>query len=163
MIMRSMSPIAASRWTTRLLTLCLAGVAAASAVAWALCVQGLQTTAVVPAVAMVPAGAVDSALVARALGAANPAAAQDAPAPVLASSRFVLMGVVASGKQGAALIAVDGAPAKPYAVGSKVGSDFVLLSVQPRKAVLAGTASDGTRSGGELTLSMPPVGDKKAP
>jgi general secretion pathway protein C len=147
----------------RLLTLGLAAVAAASAVAWVLKVQGLQTTVPVAEVAMAPASGVEAAAVAKALGASGALAQTQAAVPVLASSRFVLVGVVASGAQGAALIAVDGKPAKPYAVGSKVGDDFVLLSVQPRKAVLGSATAGATTSDGALTLTMPAIGDKKGP
>jgi general secretion pathway protein C len=161
--MRSMPLFSPSLWMPRLLTLGLAAVAAASAVAWVLKVQGLQTTAPVAAVTMAPARGVDAAAVAKALGASGALAQTPAAVPVLASSRFVLVGVVASGAQGAALIAVDGKPAKPYAVGSKVGDDFVLLSVQPRKAVLGSASAGAATSDGALTLTMPAIGDKKGP
>jgi general secretion pathway protein C len=121
----------------------------------------LQSSASVAAVATAPAANPDTALVAKALGASGPLAAPDAPAPVLASSRFVLVGVVASGAQGAALIAVDGKPAKPFAVGATVGDDFVLQSVQPRQAVLGIGAVGSVPAGGQVLLAMPPVGDKK--
>ena len=67
-----------------------------------------------------PAVRSDVASVARALGAAAPATAQDAsPAPVAAASRWRLLGVVAQpGQQGAALISMDGQPPRPYAVGA---------------------------------------------
>jgi general secretion pathway protein C len=161
--MRSMPLPTHSLWMPRLLTLGLAAAAAASVVAWVLKVQGLQTTAPVAAVAMAPVGGVDTAMVAKALGASGALAQTPAAVPVLASSRFVLVGVVASGSRGAALIAVDGKPVKPYAVGSKVGADFVLLSVQPRKAVLGRDGSGAATSDGALTLTIPAIGDKKVP
>jgi general secretion pathway protein C len=139
---------------SRLLTLCLGGLAAASAVAWVLKVQGLQSTASVAAVTTAPESRAEPALVAKALGAVDRALAE-APAQVLASSRFVLVGVVASGAQGAALIAVDGKPAKPFAVGATVGDTFVLHAVQARQAVLR-SANEA-----ELKLAMPAIGDKK--
>lgn len=78
---------------------------------------------------------------------------------MLAASRFALTGVVASSSQhGAALIAVDGKPAKPYAVGSRVGDEWVLQSVQPRRAVLvpAGAAGDASvASETALVLELP--------
>jgi general secretion pathway protein C len=147
----------------RLLTLGWAAVAAASAVTWVLKVQGLQSTAPVPAVTMAPVGGVDTAMVAKALGASGVFAQTPAAVQVLASSRFVLVGVVASGAGGAALIAVDGKPAKPYPMGSKVGDDFVLLSVQPRKAVLGSAALGAATTDNALTLTMPSIGDKKGP
>jgi general secretion pathway protein C len=104
-------------------------------------------------------------MVARALGALSKPAADgaDAEAPVLESSRFVLVGVVASGARGAALIAVDGKPAKPYSVGSTVGDTFVLQSVQARQAVLGKGAAGSGATQGQVTLAMPLIGDKKAP
>ena len=96
-----------------MVTLCLCALAAASAVAWALRVQGLQSTASVVPVALATVPHAEPAVVAKALGAMATAVADgaDVVAPVLESSRFVLVGVVASGAQGAALIAVDGKPA----------------------------------------------------
>jgi general secretion pathway protein C len=161
MIMRPMTPFSPSPWMSRLLTLGLAGLAAASAVGWALKVQALQTTSAVAADSVGPAAAVDTGLVAKALGASGQPVALGAPAPVLASSRLVLVGVVASGEQGAALIAVDGKPAKPFAVGAKVGDDFVLLSVQARKAVLGSVTSNTSQTDARFTLSMPDFLGKK--
>jgi general secretion pathway protein C len=109
---------------------------------------------------MAPAARAEPALVAKALGAVTKPVA-DVTAPVLASSRFVLVGVVAHGARGAALIAVDGKLAKPYAVGATVGDDFVLKSVQSRQAVLRSAATSTTQGGSELTLAMPVITDKK--
>jgi general secretion pathway protein C len=95
--------------------------------------------------------AADPVAVARLLGAA-PAVASAAPSPTLAS-RFTLVGVVASrSHKGAALIAVDGKPAKPFRVGAAVDEGIVLQSVEPRRAVLA--SSDGSPA---LTLELPPL------
>jgi general secretion pathway protein C len=67
---------------------------------------------------------------------------------------MVLVGVVAAtGKGGAALIAVDGKPPKPVAVGGHVGDEWVLASVAPRRAVLR-SAPAGS-GGEELVLEMP--------
>jgi general secretion pathway protein C len=87
--------------------------------------------------------------VARLLGAA-PAVASAAPS---LASRFTLIGVVASRSQkGAALIAVDGKPAKPFRVGAAIDEGIVLKSVEARRAVLAG--ADGSPA---LTLELPPL------
>ena len=53
----------------------------------------------------------------------------------------MLVGVAAGARSGggAALIAIDGKPAKPYRVGSAVDEGLVLQSVQARRAVLAAT------------------------
>ena len=69
-----------------------------------------------------------------------------------AASRFQLVGVVSdASRHGAALIVVDGRPAKPYHVGAVVDEGIVLQSVAPRRAVLA--KADG---GAEVaTLDMP--------
>jgi general secretion pathway protein C len=149
-----------SPWMPRLVTLCWCALAAASAVAWALRVQGLQSTASVVPVALATASHAEPAVVAKALGAmaTGGAGGADVVAPVLESSRFVLVGVVASGAQGAALIAVDGKPAKPYPVGATVGDTFVLQSVQARQAVLGRDRA----SEAELKLTMPAIGDRKS-
>jgi general secretion pathway protein C len=89
--------------------------------------------------------------VARLLGSAPVAAAPAAPS---LSSRFNLLGVVAGPgpDHGAALIAIDGKPAKPYRVGVQVDEGLVLQSVQGRRAVLA-AADSGQQV---LTLELPP-------
>jgi len=94
-----------------------------------------------------------------------------------APSRFKLVGVMAprSGSaqtevgHGLALIAVDGKPAKPYAVGARLDSDLVLQSVGLR------TASLGPAQGARSVLLelpalvpahsgvLPPVGAAPAP
>jgi len=92
----------------------------------------------------------DAAAVAQALGAVSnqPVAA----ATPEAASRFALLGVVADAdQQGAALIAVDGKPARPFKVGAKVVDGFVLQSVTTRGAAL-GPDVDGKAA---LTLQLP--------
>src|SRR5215208_7025845 len=126
-----------SRWTVAGATFVLWALVAASAVYWGL--QFTSRTAVVPAAMAVRAPApADPAAVARLLG-ASPAAAA---APVASlSSRFALVGVVASqSHRGAALIAIDGKPAKPFRVGAAVDEGLVLQSVEGRRATLAATA-----------------------
>jgi len=83
----------------------------------------------------------------------RPSAGAQAAAPE-ASSRFKLVGVMAPRDptvqaepgQGVALIAVDGKPAKPYAVGARVDSDLVLQSVGLR------TASIGPAQGARMVV-----------
>ena len=94
----------------------------------------------------------DASVVGRALG-AGAADASPQAGPSLASSRMVLVGVVAKGQAGSALIAVDGKPPKPVAVGARVGEDWVLVSVAPRRAVLR---SAGEGKAEPFTLEMPP-------
>ena len=72
----------------------------------------------------------------------------DAPAPVAAGqpepaadARFSLVGVVSprspqAAREGVALIAVDGKPARAFRVGSVVDGQNVLQSVEPRGATL---------------------------
>lgn len=97
----------------------------------------------------------------RLLG-STPVAASPTEARPELSSRFVLTGVMAPKKQapgankpagqgpGLALIAVDGQPAKPYALGAKIDGDLTLLSVTLR------TASIGPAGGAPvLTLELP--------
>jgi general secretion pathway protein C len=92
--------------------------------------------------------------VARLLG-ANPVAASPAGAPTASlASRFNLLGVVAArSHSGAALIAVDGKPPRPYRVGSAIEEGLVLQSVQRRRAVLAASAGGPA----VLTLELPPA------
>ena len=91
---------------------------------------------------------VDATATARSLGlvATGPVAA---PALV---SRFQLVGVLAGGpSQGAALIVVDGKPAKPFRVGAPVAEGLVLQSVQGRRVNL-GAGGDVAAI---LTLDLP--------
>jgi general secretion pathway protein C len=93
---------------------------------------------------------IDPQAVARLLGATG--AATDTDARPAAGSRLVLMGVVAGPSgAGAALISVDGAPARPYRVGSAVPGTLFLQSLQPRLACL-GPKPDGPTT---LTLELP--------
>lgn len=138
-----------SQWGLRLATFSVWALAAASAVYWGLkFVAAPQAAAVaVPEAKAVPA---DPARTALLLGAV-PAVATAAPV-VSVASRFALVGVVAGvSHAGAALIAVDGKPAKPYRVGSVVEDGYVLQSVAPRRAVLA-EAMDAAPA---LTLELP--------
>jgi general secretion pathway protein C len=94
---------------------------------------------------------------ARLFGAA-PVVAAATETPREAPSRFRLVGVMApksstpegTGAYGLALIAVDGKPAKAFAVGSKLDNDLVLQSVGLRTASIG--TSQGARS---VLLEMP--------
>ena len=82
--------------------------------------------------------------IAQALGAPHTAAA----APALAS-RLQLLGVVADADGfGAALIAIDGQPPKPYRIGKPVLDGLLLKAVQARSATLG----EGPAA---LTLNLP--------
>lgn len=128
-----------SRWVLRLATMALWALAGASAVYW-----GLRLSA--PPAGPAPAAAAPAAVqpdlqaLARLLG-VGPVAAAAAPS---AASRFVLMGVLAGTASGggAALIAVDGKPPRPYRVGASVEPGLVLQSLGRGEARL-GAAADG--------------------
>lgn len=140
-----------SGWGVRGATFGLSLLAAGSLVLW-----GLKLTAapapLLPAPGAGRATAVDADAVARVLGATAPVPTAAAAPPALAS-RFQLVGVAAGADSGggAAVIAVDGRPAKPFRVGSAVDEGLVLQSVQGRRAVLAATL----QSPPTLTLELP--------
>ena len=142
-----------SKWGVRLGTLALWAAAGASVVFWGL---RLSAPAAGPAAPVVlPAPAVpDAQALARLLGAAPeaPGAAPVAPVASLAS-RFALIGVLSgrSSGGGAALIAVDGKPAKPFRVGAAVDEGLVLQALGPRQAQLGPDAAGPAT----LTLDMP--------
>ena len=121
--------------------------AAACTLYWGLRLTADKTTTVAqpPAVMQITA---DPQLVGRLLGARPASPAVQASL----ASRFVLQGVVAGGPLGgAALIAVDGKPAQPFAVGSAVDDGLVLKSTSGRSVALAASQSSATL----LTLEMP--------
>ncbi|RZJ52113.1 MAG: general secretion pathway protein C [Acidovorax sp.] len=142
-----------SKWGVRLGTLALWAAAGASVVFWGLRLSAPAAGAAAPVV--LPAAVVpDAQALARLLGAVPSVAgaAPAAPVPTLAS-RFSLIGVLsgrASGG-GAALIVVDGKPAKPFRVGAAVDEGLVLQALGPRQAQLGGSM-DGPAT---LTLDMP--------
>jgi len=124
--------------------------------------QVLGRSELVP-VAAAPAAlpAADSVAVARALGLPDPeagVAADGMTAPV--SLRYTLLGVVADRQQlGAALIAIDGEPPRPYPVGAVLEGGLVLQSVD-RQVARLGPSRNGP-STVELRVpeesEMPPV------
>ncbi len=138
-------------WGVRLGTLAVWALAAASVAYWGLRLTAPPPGMPAPATASAPV-TTDVQAMARLLGAvAAQAEPQEAPPPV--SSRFALVGVLAGqqGDSGAALIAVDGKPAKPYRVGATVDAGLVLQSLGPRQASL-GNEQDGTAA---VMLEMP--------
>jgi general secretion pathway protein C len=145
-----------SLWRVRGVTFFLFALAAASLVYWALQGWVAGNSAGVSLVATASVPPLDSRAVARALGAGavQVAGTAVAPAPV-AGRRFVLQGVVADrSSSGAALISVDGKPAKPFRVGASVDGRLILQSVQGRRAVLAA----GMDAPAEVTLDLPALG-----
>jgi general secretion pathway protein C len=139
---------ASSRMVLPAASLLVWGAVAFSAVTWGL---RWSATGAAPSNATAAAQAlpeVDVSAAARSLGAAP---VQAAAAPTLAS-RFQLQGVMAGGPDaGAALISVDGKPAKPYRVGAVVADGLVLQSAQGRRVSL-GSAMDGPQT---LALDLP--------
>ena len=134
----------------RLGTLAIWALAAASAAYWGLRLTARPPGMPAPTAAPAPVAA-DMQAMARLLGAVTAQTPQAAAAPV--SSRFALVGVLAGqqGGSGAALIAVDGKPAKPYRVGATVDGGLVLQSLGPRQARL-GAGQEGVTT---VTLEMP--------
>jgi general secretion pathway protein C len=139
-----------SRWAVVAGTFVLWGLVAASAVYWGLKLSSASRSAPAAPVART-APPPDPAVVAKLLG-ASPAAATATPVASL-SSRFQLIGVVAGPDGGgAALIAVDGKPPKPYRVGAPVDESLVLRAVEPRRATLA----PSMQAPASVTLELPP-------
>ena len=125
---------------------------------WGLKLTGQARPVAVPPAPLRQVAAVDPVALATLLGGA-PAAVGAAPVPTLAS-RFQLVGVAAGAHSGggAALIAVDGRPARPYRVGTAIEEGLVLQSVHGREAVLAAQGTGQPL----LTLELPPPPDASA-
>ncbi len=105
---------------------------------WLLQFMGRSPVTPVATVSTAAAAQPDAAAVARTLGAlpdtvAAPASSAAPPPPM----RYALLGVVATGRdRGAALIAVDSQPPRPYRVGASLEGGLVLQAVTPRAARL---------------------------
>ena len=139
---------ASSRVALPAASLLVWGAVAFSAVTWGLRWSATGETPSNATAAVQALPEVDVSAAARSLGAAP---VQAAAAPTLAS-RFQLQGVMAGGPNaGAALIAVDGKPAKPYRVGAVVADGLVLQSADGRRISL-GAAVDGPQA---LVLELP--------
>lgn len=139
-------------WTVRGATFALWALAAASAVFWALKLGGGSRAVDAPPLPARPVAAADPAAIARVLGGVQGTVAAAPVAPV--ASRFQLVGVAAGARsgQGAAIIAVDGKPGRPYRVGSVVDEGLVLQSVQGRQATLGPANGPAV-----VTLELPPL------
>lgn len=156
MIMARMRlPRPALRLSPALATLVVWALAAGSGVFWLLRLGERVPLPTAPVAGAVdPAAGVDPAAVARALGAAQ--ATASAPAATDVASRLVLRGVLTHGAGGAALIAVDGQPARPLRVGATLPGlegGWVLQSVAPHAVVLAA-------GGREARLELPPFSER---
>jgi general secretion pathway protein C len=140
-----------SRWAVAGSTFLLWALVAGSAVFWGLKMSARSAAVSAPVATRAPAPA-DPVALARLLGAAPAANDGAAPAAPALASRLALVGVVASASQhGAALISVDGKPAKPFRVGATIEEGLLLQSVQGRRAVVSGSAAGP----GGLTLELP--------
>lgn len=140
-------------WIVRGATFALWALAAGSAVFWALRLAGSERSVTVPVTPARQLAAVDPEALARLLGGAPVAGTMAAPPPVASlASRFQLVGVAAAASSGAgaAVISVDGKPARPYRVGSTIEEGVVLQSVRGRQAVLASGPT-------QVILELPPV------
>ncbi|MDP2416092.1 MAG: type II secretion system protein N [Hydrogenophaga sp.] len=125
---------------------------------WVLLAWG-RTPVTLVAAAPMGSPVVDTALVARALGVLPVAAPTSvAQATVAVPSRYVLLGVAAVGvAQGAALIGMDGQPARPYRVGATLDGGLVLQSIN-RSSVRLGPALQGPTT---VELPLPTTADAR--
>ena len=135
-------------WLLKALTAAVWAGVAFSAVSWGLrwSAGGQMQGTAMAAPQILPD--VDTTAAARSLGAMP---VQAAAAPSLAS-RFQLIGVLDGGPNaGAALIAVDGKPAKPVRVGAVVAEGLVLQRTEAKRVSL-GAGIDGPPV---VTLDLP--------
>ena len=136
------------RMSARWVTLFVWAAVAASALFWAL--KLLVTAAQAPPQVQVAEASVAArGDLTRLLGAEAPAALADAAPEPGADARFNLVGVLSprapqAAREGVALIAVDGKPARAFRVGTLVDGQNVLQSVNARGAEL------GPRNGPSL-------------
>jgi general secretion pathway protein C len=141
--------ISQNKWTIRLTTLAVWALAAGCLGFWGLRLSASPSFS--PLSKEVAAVKFDSPALARILG-ANSAQAVEATPLVSLASRFALQGVVAGAPNGgAALIAVDGKPARPFRIGSSIEDGLLLQSTNGRQVVLSATTSGPAL----VTLEMP--------
>ncbi len=147
-----------SQWPPRVMAFLLWTLAALTATYWLMKSIGLAEAPVRAGTIAAQAPTVNSADLTRVLGPAvlTPATTATTAAAELAidpASKMRLLGVVAGRRNaGVALIALEGQPARPYRVGSKVTADYRLTRVATRSATLAPSA-DGAAS---ITLELAP-------
>lgn len=140
-------------WCARIVTFSLSGLAAASVGYWLLKGWPVTAPSAVAVVSMEAAPQGQQSL-ARMLGGGT---SKLTPVEVQKTSatRYVLMGVLASHGQGAALISIDGQAARPVRVGEAVDETLVLQSVTARRAVLGGSLNDAAVMSLDLPLPLP--------
>jgi general secretion pathway protein C len=141
-------------WTVRGATFALWALAAASAAFWGMKLGGSSAPVLAPLPPARPVLSADPGAIARLLGSAPAMATAGAPQPTLAS-RFQLVGVAAGEHSGAgaAVISVDGRPARPYRVGTRIDEGLVLQSVRGRSASIG----ESMTTPPVLTLELPTV------
>ncbi len=153
---RPSKPAHPARLAAALLAFAIWALTAGCAVWWWLRAGSQAAAPAAPVAAQRAQQAIDSAAVARALGAGAPAAAQStaaasASAPAAAADgRFALRGVLTHGMDGAALIAVEG-KTRAVPLGAALGKDaegWELREVQPHAVLLVA-------GGREVRLEMP--------
>jgi len=137
-----MASLSIQPWKLRLTTLVLWALAAASTVYWGLRLTALPHEHANTIIATAPTSeplTADADAIARLLGGnQSPPKSTVSSSQSPATSRFVLKGILAgsSTQSGAALIAINGQPAKPYRIGAEIAPGLVLQSLSKRQARL---------------------------
>jgi len=139
------SPVA-SLTLARLATLAVWLAGGAVVVYWGLKLLAWSSSAAAPAPVTPPLPVAEEASVARLLGAAPGPAAAAAPS---SRAQLTLAGVVARADGGAALIAINGAPAQPFRPGQVVADGYTAGSLDTQRAVLV------QQGHADWTLDMP--------
>lgn len=143
-------------WGARLATFALWALAGGSVVYWGLRLfdKPLPGAALAPA----PAASTPDALALGRLLGMVPAPPPGAQAAAPVQGRMALVGLLAGRESGggAALISIDGLPAKPFRVGATVEAGLVLQNVTGREAHLG--PAPGAASTVTLAIPLPPGG-----
>jgi general secretion pathway protein C len=108
-----------------------------------------------PAVRIAPAGTLSDQSgqinLSQAQGLFGQIAAAAAPVATATSSNIKVVGILAAGQKGSAILAIDGKPGKVFTLGDKVDGDLKLISVDMRQVTLG---QDGRTT--RQTLAAPP-------
>ena len=148
-------------WSLRLITLAVWLLVALCGVYWAMKFVTVKPINAAFA-ATSPMLVLDSKAIAKLLGAPDIVATQ--AIITKASSNYALFGLATTKSgTGVALISMDGKPAKPYRVGSKVADEWVLKSISRTDAILATSmkAEDGMKL--DLPVRLSATGIIKTP
>jgi general secretion pathway protein C len=155
MIIANMQMTISKPWMPRLAAFLLALLLAATVVFW---IMRWPSAEIGPALPLAQVRdelpAANSTLMARLLGQAD--VTEEAKAAPSAASRFLLTGIIASGRgRGVALVSIDGKPPKPYREGSQIEEGWMLQSVEPRSIALATDAKAPVGLRLELPVRQP--------